>query len=448
MKYNTRLIMLICFWQCIDVAIASNIKQFEPLQRRAKWNAQFNPMHQSRSGKEIKSINSDSVLHKAGLKFGDILLSVNGKKIDSNAIWSDLTDSLVANKKYELTFIRNGKKHITKAKFKPIEREKYNGIDVFYGDIINNSGVRQRTIITKPKKSNEKQAAIFMLQGLSCSSIEYTPDRNSNFIKTLQNIITGTNMVVMRVEKPGLGDSEGDCSNTDFLTELSGYENALKYLLTLDYIDPDRIIIYGNSMGSAIAPYLANKYNLNGVISDGTFYRSWFEHMLEIERRIKTMQGLKQDEISQLMNQVYIPLYYNMLINKMSYEEIITKNPLLTMHNYHQKNHMYGRPMSYYHQLQDFDFAGQWQKITAPVRVRWGTNDWIMSESDNDMIEGILKQNKHSNFEVYKFSGMDHWSTIHASAENSFKGKKGKWEDRISQQIIDWAIEINTKSNR
>lgn len=448
MKFNTLIILLMFLYQCIDTANANTLQLSESLERRAKWNAKFKPLKQLSAGKEIKEISAESALKSAGIQVGDVLLRIDDKLINSNATWDDLTDALVADKKYHITILRNGKKHTTYVEFLPIIKEQYSGIDVFYDEVINNQGIKQRTIVTKPSDSNEKLAAIFMVQGLSCSSIEYIPGRSSNYIKSLQNIVIGSNMVVMRVEKPGLGDSEGNCSQTDFHTELSGYENALKQLINLDYVDSSRIVIYGNSMGSGIAPYLVNKYKLNGVISDGTFFRSWFEHMLEIERRIKTMQGLSQAEISQLMNQIYVPFYYDMLIKKMSYADIVAQNPLFKSHNYHQDHHMYGRPMSYYHQLQDFDFAGQWEKITVPVRVRWGTNDWIMSESDNDMIEEILMKSNHPDVEIYKYPGLDHWSTIHTSVENSFIGKKGLWDDNISQQIVDWAKEINKKPNR
>ena len=125
------------------------------------------------------------------------------------------------------------------------------------------------------------------------------------------------------------------------------------------------MFIYGNSMGSAIAPYMANKYSLNGVISEGTFFRTWFEHMLEIERRIKQMQGLSELKITEQINQAYLPLYYGMLIEKRSYGEIIQSKPLLGSYNYHNDEHMYGRPMSYYHQLQEFNFAGHFYGLAS-----------------------------------------------------------------------------------
>jgi len=128
-----------------------------------------------------------------------------------------------------------------------------------------------------------------------------------------------------------------------------------------------------------------------------------------------------------------------MLIEKKSYQQVIAQSPLLAEYNYHSAAHMYGRPVSFYHQMQDFNFAGEWQKLTAAARIRWGTNDWIMSEYDIDMIATVLAEKGHEDYEILKVPGLDHWDTIHDSALNSFQGKPGQWSEALPQQLVDWA---------
>ena len=415
------------------------------LKRRAHWQAKFSTValnNKSSLGKKITQLDNNSPLYLSGLRNGDIIQSINNKTFLINEDWYDATDALVADTSYKIRYLRENEIQLANVQFPPLAKEHYQNLVSYYQTIENPNGIKQRVIITK-QKSNAPQPAILIIQGLSCSSIELLPSRKSNYSRLLKTIVTKSDMVVMRVEKPGLGDSEGNCSQTDFNTELAGYEVALKSLKALPYVDAEKILIYGNSMGSAIAPYLANKYQANAVIADGTFFRSWFEHMLEIERRIKSMQGLSESEISQQMNTAYIPLYYGMLLEKKSYQQLIDENPALAQYNYHGLNHMYGRPMSYYHQLQDFDFSGQWQKLTVPVKIRWGSNDWIMSEADNDMIVRVLKAENNTQAELHKYPGLDHWSTIHVSAKDSFSGKPGVWDENIGLQIVDWAKNLN-----
>ncbi len=423
------------------LATCANMAFSDTLERRASWQATLSS-NPNGPGRIITELTENAPLSIAGLKTGDQIISVDDHLIITNEDYYDISDALVDNKTYNIKARSNGNVVNVKVEFKAMGKESYNDHQVSYEEIISDYGIRQRTIITRPKNQTKPLPAVFMLQGLSCSSIEQTPGRKSAFTRLLTDIIKKTELVIMRVEKPGLGDSEGNCSQTDLKTELNGYETALRDLLSKDYVKDNQVIVYGNGMGSALAPYMANKYQLAGVISDGTYMKTWFEHMLEIERRILAMKGNSQAIISQKMRQSYIPLYHGMLNLKQSYQEVIDLYPAIADDNYHGPNHMYGRPMSFYHQLNEFDIPGAWEQVTVPVRIRWGTHDWIMTESDNDMIIEILKANGHNDFKLLKHEGLDHWQAIHPNPQHSFEGKPGKWDDDISQVIVDWIEEM------
>lgn len=414
----------------------------QPLERRAYFEskiagpASFNP------GATITEIIPSSPLDKAGLKTGDVILNVDGRAVLTSSDWSAILFSLSSTKRTQLIVKRGVESMKTDVQLSALPLETNANVETLYETIVNDYGMRQRAIITIPKNGKSKHPAIILIQGLSCSSVEKYSGRSNNWVKQIQDLAEKSNMVLYRIEKPGVGDSEGDCGQIDFLTELNGYETAIKALKSKPYVDTNKIVIYGNSMGSALAPYIANTHGLAGVISDGTFFKSWYEHMLEIERRILEIEGKSQKEIYHLMNTVYIPLYYEMLVKKRSFDAILKDHP--TFKPYHRQglHHMYGRPMVYYHQMQDFNFAEHWEQVTVPVRIRWGTNDWIMTEHDNDMIISVLENAGHTNHKLLKYKDLDHWSTIHPNYNNSFYFKPGKWEDAISQQIIDWAWEI------
>lgn len=410
----------------------------QELKRRANWEAQINWPNGTAPGAIIQSIAKDSPMHKAGLKAGDRIIEVSGRKILDQEDWGHIDYAIRADEETKITVVRRRRKMVFSVTFRPLDKENHGEITTYYESITSEYGLTQRTIITTPD-SGKRLPAIFLIQGLSCSTIEEYSGRSNNWVTLINDLAEKSGMVLMRVDKPGVGDSEGDCGKTDFKTELSGYEAAMESLKSKPYVDTTKIIVYGNSMGSALAPYFANKYNLAGSISDGTFFKSWYEHMLEIERRILAIEGNSEAEIHTKMNNYFIPLYHGMLIEKRSFEEIIKEHPFLAKYHRQGLNHMYGRSMEYYHQVQDFNFAQEWEKITVPVRIRWGTNDWIMSEFDNDMIIDLLDRVGHKDHILYKYPKMDHWSTIHPSYKESYNFEPGKWEDKISQQIIDWA---------
>ena len=419
----------------ITIGTSAQIKE---LGRRSSWEAKIDaPKHAP--GAKIKSITPDSPLDKAGFLANDIILEVNGTLVKDANIWGNLSYNLRGREKTHIKALRGAQAIERDVQFNALQKEQHNNLDTYYEEITSKYGITQRVIITKPKKSG-KQPTIVLIGGLSCSSIETHADRNvSNWVKTIKDLVEKSNMVVMRIEKPGVGDSNGDCSQADFLTDLEGYRSAIAHLKSKSYVDTSKIIVYGSSMGSALAPLLANEFNLAGVISDGTFFKTWYEHMLEIERRILGFKGNTESEIVEKMNAYYIPLYYGMLIEKKTYQQVIDAYPALSSYNYHDPEHMYGRPMKYYQQLQEFDLAGEWEKLQVPVRILRGTNDWIMSSFDNDMIINVLDKSGHEDHLLYEYPGLDHWNTIHQNPKDSFEGKPGTWDPGTINLIIEWA---------
>ncbi|UII81797.1 serine aminopeptidase domain-containing protein [Flagellimonas sp. CMM7] len=436
MKFKNRLLL----FSLIVLFSIPSLKS-QTLNRRSSWEAKISGPKAGVPGVQIIEVNNNSPLAKAGFLPNDIIIEVGGVLIKDDEVWSAVSYGLRANKPTKIKAIRNTGSVTKMVQFSPVEKEKHSGLDTFYEEITSTYGITQRTIITKPKK-NGKQPAIVLIGGLSCSSIETYPGRKGNWVQTIKDLVEKSGMVVMRIEKPGVGDSEGDCGQSDFVTDLEGYRAAIKSLKAKPYVDSSRIVVYGSSMGSALAPLLANEFELAGVISDGTFFKTWYEHMLEIERRILQFQGNTESQIVEKMNKYYIPLYYGMLIQKKTYQEVVNEYPALAEYNYHSAAHMYGRPVKYYQQLQDIDLAGQWEKIKVPVRILRGAHDWIMSSFDNKMIIEVLERNGHQDHLLYEYPGLDHWNTIHESPKNSFEGKEGKWDEGTINKIIGWAQEM------
>jgi pimeloyl-ACP methyl ester carboxylesterase len=415
----------------------------QDLLRRADLGARFSFPDGKNAGVKVRRVASGSQLDQAGLKKDDVVISLNREPLVDPDRWSDIVYSLRGGQTIDLLVNRNKEYLNLTLTLDKLAKESFPGVDVSYETVVSGKGQKIRTIITRPSSASDKLPAIFLVGGLSCSSIELYPGRPiQGWTQVLSDLVTKSGMVLMRVEKPGVGDSNGACGESNFEQDMAAFESAFNSLLLKPYVDSTQVIIYGSSMGSAIAPVLANEFSVAGIISDGTFVKSWFEHMLEIERRIQAFQGVDEGEISRKMNEGFIPLYYGMLIEKKSYRQVINEKPWLAEYNYHGDAHMYGRPVSYYHQIQDMNFAEAWHNLKVPVRIIRGTNDWIMSDADNDLIIEILEKNDHQDHQLYRYPGLDHWNMIHETALDSFTGKPGKWEDGISQVIIDFAWEM------
>ena len=128
------------------------------------------------------------------------------------------------------------------------------GLETEYGSVRTSDGYRLRTILTRPAGSTGRRPALFLAQWVSCGSLDVAADRPG----LLQDIARQSDMVFIRVERAGTGDSEGPpCNALDFDTEVRHYREALDRLSGHAWVDPGRLELFGSSLGSVTAPLVA-----------------------------------------------------------------------------------------------------------------------------------------------------------------------------------------------
>jgi dienelactone hydrolase len=122
------------------------------------------------------------------------------------------------------------------------------------------------------------------VQWLSCDSIELQPDAQDGWSLMLQRVLHDTGMLVMRTDKAGVGDSIGhSCETLDYDTELAHHRAALAQLRRHPQVDPQRIFIFGVSMGATMAPLIAQGQPIRGIATWGGGARTWFERMIALD---------------------------------------------------------------------------------------------------------------------------------------------------------------------
>src|SRR5690348_8500613 len=159
-------------------------------------------------------------------------------------------------------------------------RENYPNVDVIYDSVTPPDGQRLRSIITKPRNAKGKLPVIFLAGWLSCDSVEAPSDTKDTIGVILRGLAQTPGFCLLKIDKPGCGDSEGDCSQTDFDTELAGYRAAFRALKNYDFIDSDRVYIFGSSNGGGFAPLVpetdAEQQQVRGYITIGGWVKTWF----------------------------------------------------------------------------------------------------------------------------------------------------------------------------
>jgi pimeloyl-ACP methyl ester carboxylesterase len=313
--------------------------------------------------------------------------------------------------------------------------ERFEKVTVELGAVRDARDQQLRTLTTVPREQG-RRAGILLVGWLSCDSVELRPNASDGTAKLLRQVIEESGAVVMRVDKPGVGDSEGSCVDTDFETELSGYRAAFDALRSDQRVDPARIVLLGISNGGGVAPLVANGKPVAGYISIGGWSKTWFEHMIELERRRLALAGKPREAINAEMKSLSL-LHAKYLLERRTPGDVIAAHSDLKAAWYDEPAHQYGRPAAFYHQLQALDLAAAWSKVTAPTLVVWGEYDWIMSHGDQVQIVDLVNASAPGRARLLTVPQMDHGFSAHPNARAAFeKMGEGGYPQAAADEVI------------
>jgi pimeloyl-ACP methyl ester carboxylesterase len=321
-------------------------------------------------------------------------------------------------------------------------RETYPNVDVIYDSVTAPDGNRLRTIITRPRNTKGKLPVIFVAGWLSCDSVEAPTNTKDESGLVFRGLAQLPKFVLFRMDKQGVGDSEGVCSETDFDSELAGYRAAFRAMKNYDFIDTKQIYILGISNGGGFAPLVpeseAERAQVRGYISVGGWVKTWFEHMLEIERRRFALMGKAPGEVNDRMKDV-ATLYHEWLIKGRPVDDILKERPQLAdvWPEGKDRAHLYGRPLRFYQQLQQLNLAAAWSRLKVPTYVLRGGFDWIMSRDDSELIASYVNKNGEL-ATFYEIPQTGHTFQHYLSLADAFKGKRAPFDPKIIGLLADW----------
>jgi pimeloyl-ACP methyl ester carboxylesterase len=336
-------------------------------------------------GATIRRVFEKSEAERIGLTTNDKIMALNDRAIDTDFDVENFLDRQAANARVKLDILRDGKRMKLDATLPPLPREDFPGIKYDYNFVRNSKGERLRTIVTRPDGTANKVPAIFVVGWLSCDSCEYPFGPGSGMDQLLAFLVKDSGFAVVRTDKPGVGDSEGVCAEADFKSEISGFEAAFKSLEKYPFIDQERIAVVGLSNGGGFAPLAAPAARVKGYIAIGSWGRTWYEHMLAIERESRVANGIAPSKINSDLK-LLADFYRLYLIEKQTPKQILAAHPDWKGIWDGGDATQYGRPAAFYQQLQDLNLGEVWAAVKVPVLVLHGEYDWIMPRADGQAI--------------------------------------------------------------
>src|SRR5207248_1174685 len=109
--------------------------------------------------------------------------------------------------------------------------ERIAGRVVEYGAAVSARGHRVRTVTTHPENATGRLPLVVFVSWLSCDSIESPRGPADGWARMLHAVASSIEAVFVRVDKPGVGDSEGDCASTTLEDDLAAYRAAIRAAL-------------------------------------------------------------------------------------------------------------------------------------------------------------------------------------------------------------------------
>lgn len=405
--------------------------------------------------KVVQVVRGTSVELK--LQENDIILKIGDKDFKSSEEFTKLFLNYTPGQEVQLSVLRGKKKITLKAKVVARPFETDDNAEVIY-DEANFRGGQLRVIINKPFKENKMPAMLFV-PGYTCSTIDELT--NDHPYKRIIDAYVDAGYTTMRIEKSGLGDSKNTppCESCDLMDEIENFEVGLKKLKSLSYVDTNKIIIVGHSMGGIIVPAISAKNNVAGVVVYGTTAKSWFEYQLEMYRVQNALAGMNPIEVEQSVVEQY-DLNYRYFVQKESLEEMAkdakADSVLRSVWGYDGKGKIYDRNAEYWRQIQDYPHLENWKNTTAKVLVQFGESDFqAFSKADHQQIVNTVNHFHPGNATLIAYPSTDHYfaksGTMQEAYDKFANGQIQQLFDEYNQEVglsaVRWSNEVLSKKD-
>lgn len=372
----------------------------QTLKRKANWGFSLIPVTDSvakANGMEqaygflVGRVFEGTTMDAAGVEENDIILNLNGQDCTGYEVFSHKDVAIRDGDDVTIGLLRKGKQKRLKGKAvgKPFEQSEDH--DVIYEEVAFDNG-KLRAIITKPKGDGPFPSILF-IPGFSCISLD-NMQPNHPYRKLIEQL-TGLGYLVYRIEKPGMGDSEGTepCSEIDFPTEVRAFETGYKAMKMSKYADKDELYLFGHSLGGVVAPFISAKHQPKGVIVYGTTHIPWHEYLVQMVRFQNPRMGEDYLDNEKDM-QKYYTLFYDLHKMKKTPEELVNEDPdyarlLETALFYKGGDRILGRHYRFSMSLGDAETIKAWKETGSNVLSIYGEADIeaINDEAHKDIVD-------------------------------------------------------------
>jgi pimeloyl-ACP methyl ester carboxylesterase len=396
------------------------------------------------AGVLIEAVVPNTTAEDDGIKPGDVLLAVNGRSVGSVENVLAAVAAMTVGQKFEVSLARDGQRIVLPMTLKERPRDRGANFDVLYHYVVSGA-TRIRTIVTRPHAPG-RHPVLFLIKGVGPGTVDEPLSGPEPYSRIL-NEFAKSGYVTVRVDKPGIGDSEGGpFDDVDFHAELDAYRQAMTAVRRYTFVDVDKVFIFGHSMGGVFAPLIASEAPIKGIAVYGTVSKTWTEYFLENWRRQAVLAGDDPARIDLTLHDLAAALHY-LLIEQKAPDEILRVRPHLrsTLAKLAPAGRIVGRSIPFWSQLATKNLPAYWAKGQGYVLAVWGRNDFIATEADHPFIADIVNRARPGRGTYVALDESDHGFRRTSSVEDSFKRWNtpgGEFNPSIITTVKEWIEKV------
>ncbi len=330
------------------------------------------------------------------LRPADVLLAVDGLAVSSV---HDLTAQIRAasSSTVRARVLRDGAERELALKLATMPSEPIEGAEVRYGEA-RWRGHRLRTIAVIPP---DPIATIVFVQGMGLESVDHALSPHAP-LAALVAAWSARGLASVRIERPGVGDSEGPPpSELDLDAERELARAALDTVR-------GPVVLFGHSLGGLIAALSDDR--ADAIIAYGSPGAPWTATAREGLARQLQLRAADEARIAERLRR-------------------FDADPFEARH---------GRSLALHQQLAALDVPGAWRGVDVPVQVVIGEHDWVTGRAAQRAIA------EHApDAHVVELDGLDHAFTRHPSLEASLRDYgRGAFDPRIADATAALATKL------
>lgn len=383
----------------------------------------------------VSEIDRGSPAERAGLELGDDVTALEGAELVSLAMLRERAARVRPGTPASVSVLRRGRplELVMVSEAMPLERLEHGSVQLGAVPWHHAGEVHQlRAIWTLPDAP--VAAALWLLPSATWLSQECPLDPTDPTLQLIQHL-TAANVATLRVDRSGLGDSEGPATPAlDFHAELEMWQAARHYYLNHPRIAAVPKFIFGRSLGGMLVPLLAVDQPFAGLIVWGTSSLPWHEaslHSSERQGRLRGMAGEKLERELAVHRRMQELVVRQGLTPDQARAIAPELNGQLT--EVYAGSEVHGRTCRFFQQLDRADIRGAWQRVAARTLAIHAEYDILTDLSDLERIVEIAG----GPATLVSVSGVDHF--MHARP-SQMEAVERPWGGEFSPAAADTLI--------